>query len=231
VTAGAAGGHAVARGRGVRRRLPPPLGRGPHPMLHADHDVRVPVAVGEAMEVAVRGSEFVVLTGPGHVSPVEDPDAVTRELRRFLRSVERSRRLSLIRPDRRTRPPPPSSAGPADSGLSVFPMSDRPSGHGGSLSEMALLGGVVVRVGQAIRTSLVLRVCAVDCPGRCSAQETSRRMIRRGIPLATASVVPTTRNPARSNIPLVPTNAMVRSIRPGGSTGNASTAGAPCEAA
>lgn len=43
-------------------------------------------------------------------------------------------------------------------------------------------------------------------------------MTRRGIPLATASVVPTIRNPARSNIDLVPTNAIVRSIRPGGST-------------
>ena len=59
----------------------------------------------------------------------------------------------------------------------------------------------------------------------------SRRMIRRGMPLATAPVLPTTRNPARSNIDLVPTNAMVRSIRPGGSTGCASTAGAPWEAA
>jgi hypothetical protein len=56
-------------------------------------------------------------------------------------------------------------------------------------------------------------------------------MIRRGIPLATASVVPMTRNPARSNIDLVPTNAMVRSIRPGGSAECASTAGAQCEAA
>ena len=56
-------------------------------------------------------------------------------------------------------------------------------------------------------------------------------MMRRGIPLATASVVPTTRNPARTNIALVPTNAIVRSIRPGGSTGWASTAGAPNEAA
>jgi pimeloyl-ACP methyl ester carboxylesterase len=58
-------------------------------LLYADHDVRAPVAVGEAIQAAVRGSELVVLTGPGHVSPVEAPDAVTRELRRFLRSVER----------------------------------------------------------------------------------------------------------------------------------------------
>ena len=39
-------------------------------------------------------------------------------------------------------------------------------------------------------------------------------MTRRGIQLATASVVPTTLKPAFSNIERVPTNAMVRSIRP-----------------
>jgi hypothetical protein len=52
-------------------------------------------------------------------------------------------------------------------------------------------------------------------------------MISRGILLATALVVPMTRKPAFWNIDRVPTNAMVVSIRPGGSTGYASTAGAP----
>jgi pimeloyl-ACP methyl ester carboxylesterase len=63
-------------------------------LLYADHDVRAPVAVGEALHVAVRGSELVVLPGPGHVSPVEAPDAVTRELRRFLHSTQRGDRRS-----------------------------------------------------------------------------------------------------------------------------------------
>jgi len=57
-------------------------------LLYADHDVRAPIAVGEAMHAAVDGSALVVLAGPGHVSPVEAPDAVTRELRRFLHSIE-----------------------------------------------------------------------------------------------------------------------------------------------
>jgi pimeloyl-ACP methyl ester carboxylesterase len=57
-------------------------------LLYADHDVRAPVAVGEAIHAVVPGSELVVLPGPGHVCSVEAPDAVTRELRRFLRSVE-----------------------------------------------------------------------------------------------------------------------------------------------
>ena len=60
----------------------------------------------------------------------------------------------------------------------------------------------------------------------------SRRITSRGSLLATASVVPTTENPFRSNIDRVPTNAMVRSIRVSpGSTGWASTAGAPLAAA
>ena len=75
-------------------------------LLYADHDVRTPVAVGEAIQAAVRGSEFVVLTGPGHVSPVEAPDAVTRELRRFLRLVEQS---PSAQPDPARSPHPPAA--------------------------------------------------------------------------------------------------------------------------
>lgn len=53
--------------------------------LYADHDARAPLAVGGALHTAVLGSELVVLAGPGHVSPVEAPAAVTREMRAFLR--------------------------------------------------------------------------------------------------------------------------------------------------
>jgi len=38
--------------------------------------------------LARAGSELVVLAGSRHISPVEVPDDVTREVRRFLRSVE-----------------------------------------------------------------------------------------------------------------------------------------------
>jgi pimeloyl-ACP methyl ester carboxylesterase len=51
-------------------------------LLYADHDVRAPVAIGERMHELIRSSEFVVLAGPGHASPVEAPDDVTRELAR-----------------------------------------------------------------------------------------------------------------------------------------------------
>ena len=57
-------------------------------LLYADHDVRAPIAVGEAIHASVRGSQLVVLQGPGHVSSVEAPNEVTHELRRFLRSVK-----------------------------------------------------------------------------------------------------------------------------------------------
>jgi pimeloyl-ACP methyl ester carboxylesterase len=57
-------------------------------LLYADHDGRAPVAVGEAMNAVVPGSQLVVLRGPGHVSSVEAPDEVTRELRRFLRAAK-----------------------------------------------------------------------------------------------------------------------------------------------
>jgi pimeloyl-ACP methyl ester carboxylesterase len=56
-------------------------------LLYADHDLRAPVAVGEAIHAVVRGSQLVVLRGPGHVSSVEAPNDVTRELRRFLHTV------------------------------------------------------------------------------------------------------------------------------------------------
>ena len=59
-------------------------------LLYADHDVRAPVSVGESIHDALPGSELVVLTGPGHASTVEAPEDVTRELRRFLRSVEQA---------------------------------------------------------------------------------------------------------------------------------------------
>ena len=57
-------------------------------LLYADHDVRAPVSIGESLHRALPTSELVVLTGPGHASTVEAPDEVTRELFRFLRSVE-----------------------------------------------------------------------------------------------------------------------------------------------
>jgi pimeloyl-ACP methyl ester carboxylesterase len=57
-------------------------------LLYADHEVRAPVSIGESIHDAEPSSELVVLNGAGHASPVEAPDKVALQLRRFLRSVE-----------------------------------------------------------------------------------------------------------------------------------------------
>lgn len=57
-------------------------------LVYGDQDVRAPLDVAERLRSAIRSSRLVVLRGVGHVSPVEDPAAVSRELGEFLRSVE-----------------------------------------------------------------------------------------------------------------------------------------------
>jgi pimeloyl-ACP methyl ester carboxylesterase len=56
-------------------------------VLHGDSDERSPLAVGEALHDAIRGSTLVVLEGVGHVSNVEAPDRFNEEVRQFLRSA------------------------------------------------------------------------------------------------------------------------------------------------
>jgi pimeloyl-ACP methyl ester carboxylesterase len=58
-------------------------------LLYAEHDVRAPVAIGEALKEAIPRSQLVVIPGSGHASPVEAPGDVSRELRRFLHSIEK----------------------------------------------------------------------------------------------------------------------------------------------
>jgi pimeloyl-ACP methyl ester carboxylesterase len=59
-------------------------------IVHADLDVRAPREVAESLHSGIASSRLVVLRGVGHVSPVEAPEAVSRELGGFLRSVGRS---------------------------------------------------------------------------------------------------------------------------------------------
>jgi len=118
-----------------------------------------------------------------------------------------------VEPDRRPNEPPDAEQGCTGTSGWI----PAPGGHRTHLSSQP------VRRVPNIRYS----VSMVDRSGGISpsstsvgpVQQRSRRITRRGMPLAVAPVVPTTRNPARSNIDFVPTNAMVRSIRPGGSTG------------
>jgi len=56
-------------------------------LLYGDEDARASLAVAEAMNAAIPGSELVVLPGVGHVSTVEAADRVNDEVRSFLRSI------------------------------------------------------------------------------------------------------------------------------------------------
>ena len=57
-------------------------------LVHGDQDVRAPMEVAEGLRSAIPSARLVVLPGVGHVCSVESPDAVSRELGDFLRSVE-----------------------------------------------------------------------------------------------------------------------------------------------
>jgi len=58
-------------------------------LLYGDHDLRAPLSVAKAMASSIPGSRLVVLPGVGHASPVEAPELVTREIRKFLRAASR----------------------------------------------------------------------------------------------------------------------------------------------
>ncbi len=59
----------------------------PTVVLHADHDVRSPRDVAEALHEAIPNSSLVVLPGAGHVSCVDAPEQFTAEVEAFLRRV------------------------------------------------------------------------------------------------------------------------------------------------
>jgi pimeloyl-ACP methyl ester carboxylesterase len=65
-----------------------PLISVPTLLLYGDEDVRADLKVAEAMHAAIPGSKLVVLSGVGHMSSVEAPEAFNEEVRRFLRAVE-----------------------------------------------------------------------------------------------------------------------------------------------
>jgi pimeloyl-ACP methyl ester carboxylesterase len=53
-------------------------------LLYGDRDVRAPLPVAEALQVAISGSRLVVLPDAGHVCNVEAPDAFNDAVRDFL---------------------------------------------------------------------------------------------------------------------------------------------------
>jgi pimeloyl-ACP methyl ester carboxylesterase len=58
-------------------------------LLHGDLDARSPLAIGEAIHAEIPGSKLAVLSGAGHLSNIEAADHFNREVRAFLRSVDR----------------------------------------------------------------------------------------------------------------------------------------------
>jgi pimeloyl-ACP methyl ester carboxylesterase len=60
-------------------------------LLHGEADARSPLAAAEALHAAIPTSELVVLPRLGHACPVEDPDACSAEIRRFVARVNAGR--------------------------------------------------------------------------------------------------------------------------------------------
>lgn len=66
--------------------------RVPTLLVYGDHDARASLEVAEGLRSSIPASRLVILPGVGHVSPVEAPESVSRELRGFLRTVEHGQR-------------------------------------------------------------------------------------------------------------------------------------------
>jgi pimeloyl-ACP methyl ester carboxylesterase len=56
-------------------------------VLHGEVDARSPLANAEALHAAISTSQLVVLPKLGHAGVVEDPEACSAEIRRFVRTV------------------------------------------------------------------------------------------------------------------------------------------------
>jgi pimeloyl-ACP methyl ester carboxylesterase len=81
------GFRAMARAAAEDLRHVLPRVNVPTLLVYGDRDVRAPLPVAHAMHAAIEGSRLVVLDGAGHVCPVEAPERVGAELRRFLADV------------------------------------------------------------------------------------------------------------------------------------------------
>ena len=56
-------------------------------ILVGEHDAITPPELSRAMHAKIPRSELSIIPGAGHMSPMEQPEAVNRELERFLRAV------------------------------------------------------------------------------------------------------------------------------------------------
>ena len=58
-------------------------------LLHGDADARSPLSAAMAIHAAIPGSELVILPGLGHACIVEDPDACSDAVQRFVERIDR----------------------------------------------------------------------------------------------------------------------------------------------
>lgn len=82
--AGAAGALAAMRDRADSRPLLPELGRLPVLVVTGAEDALIPPAAAEALADAIPGAALEIIPGAGHLPPLEQPEATTEALRRFL---------------------------------------------------------------------------------------------------------------------------------------------------
>lgn len=81
---GVAGALGAMRDRADSRVLLPELGRIPVLVVTGAADALIPATVAEALADAIPGAHLEVIPGAGHLPPLEQPEATTAALQRFL---------------------------------------------------------------------------------------------------------------------------------------------------
>jgi pimeloyl-ACP methyl ester carboxylesterase len=82
--AGVAGAITAMRDRADSRVLLPELARIPVLVVSGAMDALIPPKVAEGLADSIPGAVLEIIDGAGHLPPVEQPDATTEALRRFL---------------------------------------------------------------------------------------------------------------------------------------------------
>ncbi len=82
---GVAGALGAMRDRADSRVLLPELGRLPVLVISGDGDALIPASAAEALADAIPGASLEIIAGAGHLPMLEQPEAVTAALHRFLK--------------------------------------------------------------------------------------------------------------------------------------------------
>jgi 3-oxoadipate enol-lactonase len=85
--AGIVGALAAMRDRPSSESLLPTLGDVPTLVMVGESDTLTPPDQARAMAETIPGARLEVISGAGHLPPLEQPDEVTRRLREFLTAL------------------------------------------------------------------------------------------------------------------------------------------------